>query len=176
MFMVSFIARSFGWRLPTTNLGESCETIFLQTYLCGMDEVCVNIMRSIALEIQDISRSLSILITSYLKIAGRKRPALPDPSHKVRQGGRWCTPTSRLVARDLKKINSLLQEKGTVNVFIPFTNRVSQQGSFNSVIIFNVVRKTIIPLNNLVEIMRSKKAKSFETFLAYSRRLCNIFF
>ena len=28
-------------------------------------------------------------ITSYfLKIAGRKRPALVDPSHKVRQGGK----------------------------------------------------------------------------------------
>ena len=24
----------------------------------------------------------------YIKIAGRKRPALVDPSHKVRQGGK----------------------------------------------------------------------------------------
>ena len=32
------------------------------------------------------SRQLSILLL-YLKIAGRKRPALADPSHKVRQGG-----------------------------------------------------------------------------------------
>ena len=32
------------------------------------------------------------------KIAGRKRPALADPSHKVRQGGKGCSvhpPTSR---------------------------------------------------------------------------------
>ena len=31
-------------------------------------------------------------VSSLAKIAGRKRPALADPSHKVRQGGRGCTP------------------------------------------------------------------------------------
>ena len=29
-----------------------------------------------------------MLFARYLKIAGRKRPALVDPSHKIRQGGK----------------------------------------------------------------------------------------
>ena len=36
------------------------------------------------------------------KIAGRKRPALADPSHKVRQGGKGCTPGIPATPGDLK--------------------------------------------------------------------------
>ena len=52
------------------------------------------------------------LLRSGLKIAGRKRPALVDPSHKVRQGGKGSVWDGTVITLGSKATNSPPQEQG----------------------------------------------------------------
>ena len=52
------------------------------------------------------------LFKTCLKIAGRKPPALVDPSHKVRQGGKGSVWDGTVITLGSKATNSPPQERG----------------------------------------------------------------